>query len=67
MDIGGRGLAAMVVPRVGSVAELAGLRWSFGLMALFGMAITVLVQRLLTGEETMGAAPRDTTAAVTEI
>jgi len=57
----------LVPPMVGSVAELAGLRWSFGLMALFGMAITVLVQRLLTGEETMGAAPRDTTAAVTEI
>jgi MFS family permease len=57
----------LVPPMVGSVAELAGLRWSFGLMALFGMAITVLVQRLLTGEETLGAAPRDTTAAVTEI
>jgi MFS family permease len=56
----------LVPPMVGSVAELAGLRWSFGLMALFGMAITVLVQRLLTGEETPGAAPRDTTAAITD-
>src|SRR6185503_18494785 len=54
----------LVPPMVGSVAELAGLRWSFGLMALFGIAITVLVQRLLTGEETAGAAPRDTTAAI---
>jgi len=57
----------LVPPMVGSVAELAGLRWSFGLMALFGMAITVLVQRLLTGEETPGAVPRDTTAAITDL
>ncbi|HVV05830.1 MAG TPA: MFS transporter [Puia sp.] len=54
----------LVPPMVGSVAELAGLRWSFGLMALFGIAITVLVQRLLTGEETAGAVPRETTAAI---
>jgi MFS family permease len=44
----------MVPPLVGSVAEFAGLRWSFGLMAFFGIAITVLVQRILTGEETPG-------------
>jgi len=54
----------LVPPMVGSIAELAGLRWSFGLMALFGLAITVLVQRLLTGEETPGTAPRDSTAAI---
>ena len=54
----------LVPPMVGSVAELAGLRWSFGLIALFGIAITVLVQRLLTGDETLGAVPQDATAAV---
>ena len=57
----------LVPPLVGSVAELAGLRWSFGLMAFFGIAITVLVQRLLTGEETPGRSPRDTSAAVSEL
>jgi len=36
----------IVPPLVGSVAEFAGLRWSFGLMAIFGAAITVLVQRI---------------------
>ena len=40
----------MVPPLIGSVAELAGLRWSFGLMAVFGAMITVLVQRMLGPE-----------------
>jgi MFS family permease len=46
----------LVPPMVGTVAELAGLRWSFGLIALFGIAITLLVQYILTGEETPGRA-----------
>jgi MFS family permease len=37
----------MVPPLIGSIAELAGLRWAFALMALFGAAITWLVQRLI--------------------
>jgi MFS family permease len=57
----------LVPPLVGSVAELAGLRWSFGLIALFGIAITVLVQRILTGKETPDRSPRDTTAAISDI
>jgi len=57
----------LVPPLVGSVAEIAGLRWSFGLIALFGIAITVLVQRILTGEETAVTSSRETSAAVSEI
>jgi MFS family permease len=34
----------IVPPLIGSVAEFAGLQWSFGLMAAFGVLITVLVQ-----------------------
>jgi MFS family permease len=34
----------IVPPLVGSVAEFAGLQWSFGLMVGFGVLITVLVQ-----------------------
>jgi MFS family permease len=52
----------LVPPMVGSIAQLAGLRWSFGLMALFGISITVLVQRLLTGGETPGLIARDNNA-----
>jgi len=37
----------IVPPLVGSVAELAGLQWSFGLMAAFGVLITCLVQYTL--------------------
>jgi MFS family permease len=37
----------MVPPLIGSVAELAGLRWAFALMALFGASIAWLVQRLI--------------------
>ena len=57
----------LVPPLVGSVAELAGLRWSFGLMAIFGIAITVLVQRILTGEEAPGPPARDTVSAISEL
>lgn len=57
----------LVPPLVGSVAELAGLRWSFGLMAFFGIAITVLVQRILTGDGTPGQPSQDTAVAVSEI
>jgi MFS family permease len=35
-----------VPPVVGFIAEAAGLRWSFGLMALFGALIVWLVRRL---------------------
>lgn len=42
----------LLVPAlVGTVAQVAGLRWSFGLIALFGIGITLLVQRLIPGEE----------------
>jgi MFS family permease len=44
----------LVPPLVGSVAEIAGLRWSFAMIALFGAAITVLVQRILTDEKPLG-------------
>ncbi len=37
----------IVPPLVGTVAQLAGLRWSFAMIAVFGLAITVLVQRLI--------------------
>jgi MFS family permease len=37
----------IVPPLVGTVAQLAGLRWSFAMMAVFGLAITVLVQKLI--------------------
>jgi MFS family permease len=57
----------LVPPMVGTVAELAGLRWSFGLMALFGLAITVLVQRLLTGNETPGAFTGDITVPLSDL
>lgn len=34
----------IVPPLIGSVAEIASLRWAFGLMAIFGAGITWLVQ-----------------------
>ena len=37
----------IVPPLIGSVAEFAGLQWSFGLMVVFGLLITVLVQATL--------------------
>jgi MFS family permease len=37
----------IVPPLVGTVAQLAGLRWSFALMAVFGLSITGLVKRLI--------------------
>jgi len=37
----------IVPPLIGGVAQLAGLRWAFGLMAIFGAAITLLVQRTI--------------------
>ena len=40
----------IVPPLVGSVAQLAGLRTAYGMMAGFGILITVLV-RLTLGEE----------------
>ena len=40
----------MVPPLVGSIAELAGLRWAFALMAVFGAVITLLVQLTLDEE-----------------
>jgi len=57
----------LVPPLVGSVAELAGLRWSFGLMAIFGIAITVLVHRVLTGKEMPGRSTHDTVSAISEL
>ncbi|WP_119080351.1 MFS transporter [Chitinophaga alhagiae] len=35
----------LVPPMIGFLAEAAGLRWAFGLMAFFGLAITYLVLR----------------------
>lgn len=46
----------IIPPLVGSIAEMAGLRWSFGFIALFGAAITGLVQRILTDEKPLGSA-----------
>ena len=40
----------MVPPLVGFIAEAASLRWSFGLMALFGALIVWLVRRLVVAE-----------------
>jgi MFS family permease len=40
----------IVPPLVGTVAEIAGLRWSFALIAVFGLVITGLVQRLIPRE-----------------
>jgi len=37
----------IVPPLIGSIAEFAGLQWSFGLMAAFGLLITVLVKTTL--------------------
>ncbi len=37
----------IVPPLVGSIAELAGLRWAFGLMAIFGVVITVIIQKTM--------------------
>jgi MFS family permease len=37
----------MVPPLIGTVAELAGLRWAFGLMVIFGALISLLVQRMI--------------------
>lgn len=44
----------VIPPLVGSIAELAGLRWSFACIALFGAAITGLVQLILTDEKPLG-------------
>lgn len=44
----------IVPPLVGTVAEVAGLRWAFGLIAIFGVAITVLVQQIITDEKPLG-------------
>ncbi|HEY4063794.1 MAG TPA: MFS transporter [Puia sp.] len=44
----------IVPPLIGSVAELAGLQWSFGLMAAFGVVITVLVQAMLDEQRPLG-------------
>ena len=40
----------MVPPLVGFIAEVANLRWSFGLMALFGALIVWLVRRMAVVE-----------------
>jgi MFS family permease len=45
----------IVPPLVGSVAQLAGLRSAFGMMAGFGLLITILVRLTLGGEKPMGA------------
>jgi MFS family permease len=37
----------IVPPLIGTVAEFASLRWSFGLMAIFGVFITWLAQRVI--------------------
>jgi MFS family permease len=44
----------IVPPLVGSVAQLAGLRGAFGMMAGFGLLITVLVRLTLGGERPLG-------------
>ena len=54
----------IVPPLIGSVAELAGLRWAFGLMVLFGAAITLLVQRLIPAGTGMSNRPADTVVAL---
>jgi MFS family permease len=35
----------IVPPLVGSVAELAGLRWAFGMMAILGASITWIIRK----------------------
>ena len=44
-----------VPPLVGSVAQLAGLRSAYGMMAGFGILITVLVRLTLTNEKPLGS------------
>jgi MFS family permease len=44
----------IVPPLVGSVAQLAGMRGAFGMMAGFGVLITVIVRLTLDGEKPMG-------------
>ncbi|MDR3716873.1 MAG: MFS transporter [Puia sp.] len=43
----------VVPPLVGSVAELAGLRWAFGMMAVLGASITLMI-RVRSDRETYG-------------
>ena len=57
----------IVPPLIGSVAELAGLRWAFGLMVLFGATITWLVQRLIPAGAGMDVRQTDTDIPVAEI
>jgi MFS family permease len=45
----------IVPPLIGSVAEFAGLQWSFGLMVAFGALITVLVQATLDDQRPLGS------------
>lgn len=45
----------MVPPLVGSVAQLAGLRSAFGMMAGFGLLITILVRLTIGTERPMGS------------
>jgi len=45
----------IVPPLIGSVAEIAGLQWSFGLMAAFGLVITGLVQFTLDDQRPLGS------------
>ncbi|HZE86150.1 MAG TPA: MFS transporter, partial [Puia sp.] len=49
----------IVPPLIGSIAQLAGLRWAFGLMAVFGAGITLLVQRLIPAGMTMAKRGQD--------
>jgi predicted MFS family arabinose efflux permease len=44
-----------VPPLVGSVAQLAGLRSAFGMIAGFGVLITVLVRLTLGNEKPLGS------------
>ena len=44
----------IVPPLVGSVAQLAGMRGAYGMMAGFGLLITVLVRMTLTDERPLG-------------
>jgi predicted MFS family arabinose efflux permease len=44
----------IVPPLVGSVAQVAGLRAAFGMMAGFGILITVLVRLTLGDERPLG-------------
>ena len=48
----------VVPPLVGSVAQAAGLRGAFGMMVVFGLLITVLVQLTLGDERPLGGDAR---------